>query len=302
MRRPALAAWLLIAGPMLTACASQTPVAAQRTPSTLQSMGDVVGDLDTDLDPSIPAAYRRAVEAAQIEGNALYREDRAAWLATDALKAHGATMLDSRMAATGWLALQRDVEGHTWSVIFTAQSAGATVAYAEVLVDFTHEPPNVAIQPLAEPRPLSDLEQLLHAARSAVLAKDWLRCAPSYNTSTQFFIDEGRDFIVVRLMPGWTDPARVPMGGFHRFRVPLAAGGTLEHFAQTRACIAADYNQLRPGDTFAMTLVNSSAPTEFDVFASLSYRHPHYAMTEAGAWMIDTGHVRYLGEAKEPRP
>ena len=76
---------------MLTACASQTPVAAQRTPSTLQSMGDVVGDLDTDLDPSIPAAYRRAVEAAQIEGNALYREDRAAWLATDALKAHGGT-------------------------------------------------------------------------------------------------------------------------------------------------------------------------------------------------------------------
>ena len=302
MRRPAGISALIVGCAMLVGCGTTGPIIPDMADHSLPLDRDgPAAPLTTTIDDSIPDKYRHAIEGAQIEGRLLYLEDRAAWIATDVVKARG--ILDQyRATATGWLSLQQDTDGLVWRVLFTAGSDENPAAYAEVEVDFTQQPARTSILPLAAPRPLGDFEQLLDAARRGFLHKEWLRCAKTYNTSTQFLRDEGRDFVVLRLMPAWTDVAQRPMGGFHRFRVPLGGNGVVEYFAQTQTCLVdAD---TRPGSesTFVMTLINSPVPTEFDVFESLSYGRPHYVITSAGSWLVDAGRVRWLDKTEEAKP
>jgi len=220
----------------------------------------------------------------------LFREDQAAWIATDAIVAQG-ILERNRAHASGWLATQLTPAGDVWNVAFTGSADGHDFAYADVTVDFREKNPVTSISENSPERKLSAIEEVLAAGRDGFRGKEWLRCSATYNTSAQIFIDEGKEYVVVRMLPASVDANVRPMGGFHRFRVPLAGDTTVEHFAQTRSCLN---DTTRAGETFVMTLITSETPTEFDVFTSLSYQRPHYVTTSAGTWAIEAGHVRWI--------
>lgn len=261
---------------------------------SLRNADDPTYPLTTDIDPSIPSEYRTLIEQAQIEGMALFREDRAAWIATDAVVARG-IVERNRNHASGWLATQLDPVGNEWNVAFTGSTDGHNFAYADVRVDFRAGNPIALIEESAPERDLSSIEEILAAGRDGFRNKEWLRCSATYNTSTQLFIDEGKEYVVVRMLPASVDANVRPMGGFHRLRVPLAGNAAVEHFSQTRSCLN---DTTPPGEIFMMTLINSETPTEFDVFTSLSYQRPHYVATAAGAWAIEAGHIRWVGKSR----
>ncbi|HQW77722.1 MAG: hypothetical protein IPH43_02345 [Xanthomonadales bacterium] len=290
---------------MLTACAASPSVPLVDIENTSKSdvhdtsdTDDVAVTLTTAIDVSVPPPYRKQVEYAQIEGLSLFREDRAAWLATDAVVAAG--IVDRhRSMATGWLAQQQDADGRIWNVAFTAKDGEQGVAYADVHVDLAASEPIISTQENTPPRRLSGWEEVLTYARIAFSKKEWLRCADTYNPSTQVFVDEGRKYVVVRMLPAQLKPDHLPMGGFHRFKIPMFEGESVDHFAQTSSCIDIDTSALDTNESFGMTLTTTSAPTEFDVFTSLSYRRPHYVITDAGSWLVENGKIRWLSEPKE---
>lgn len=252
----------------------------------------------TDVDGSVPERYRKAIEIAQIEGHFLFREDRAAWLATDEIVAKG--ILSRHMSqATGWLTNQIDASGNIWNVVFTSSVGESPSAYADVSVDFSGEKPVVSARENSPLRPLSEWEDILSWGSQKMAEQKWLRCAETYNTSTQVFIDEGKKYVVVRMMPAWKVSHIQPMGGFHRFRIPTFENGTLEHFAQTETCLDVDTNQLKAEETFGMTLLKSVTPTEFDVFNSLNYNRPHYVITKESSWRVESGKIFWLGETTD---
>jgi len=224
----------------------------------------------------------------------LFREDRAAWIATDAVVARG--IVERNLSrASGWLATQLDPAGNEWNVAFTGSAEGRNFAYADVTIDFRAENPAASTRENIPERDLSPIEEVLAVGRDGFRDKDWLRCSASYNTSAQLFIDEGKEYVVIRMLPASVNANVRPMGGFHRFRVPLADEAGVEHFAQTRSCL----DDTSPaGAIFMMSLINSETPTEFDVFTSLSYQRPHYIATTAGAWAIEAGHIRWIGKSR----
>lgn len=308
MRMVALRQSVICLCMLLSACATTTgevapddyaPRAVDGEAATPENTYTV--PLVTEIDPSVPEQYRKRVEFAQIEGNALWREDSAAWVATDAVVDQG-LLARNRPNATGYLTELYDPSGNQWNVVFTGQKDEKPYAYADVSVDLGSSEPQVTVHENIPPRSLSDVEGALVMARDAVGSWNWLRCSDRYNTSAQMFIDEGKKYIIVRLLPAQIDANIRPRSGFHRYRIPVFEDGEIEHFAQTKTCVNEDLRATQPGSTFAMTLLTTAVPTEFDVFESLAYGQPHFVATSAGSWRIKKGRIYWIGEIAETQP
>lgn len=304
--------WLTASACLLTAACATSQTQLQEASSAHKDSGfadqssnaDAASQsfpLTTQIDASIPKQFRKEIEIAQIAGRYLFREDRAAWVASDSLVEQG-ILTRHRGHASGWLSEQLDVAGNLWNVAFTGNESDASFVFADVSVEFTEGRPKISVHENDPPRELSDLEVVLTYGRDKVKNWDWLRCAETYNSSTQLFIDEGKKYIVVRLLPAQTIETILPMGGFHRFRIPMFEGGHIEHFSQTKACLDSDTSKLGADETFGMTLLTTATPTEFDVFTSLSYGKAHYVITKDGSWRVEKGKIHWLGNSLENTP
>ncbi len=257
--------------------------------------------MTTEIDASIPERFRKDIELAQILGRSLFREDRATWVATDSVVEQG-ILARHREHATGWLSEQLDPDGDHWNVLFTEKQGEKNLAFADVSVEFSDGKPKISVGENEPPRELSALEAVLVLGRDKVRAWEWLRCADTYNSSAQLFIDEGKKYVVIRMLPAQLSETTLPMGGFHRFRIPMFKDGHIEHFSQTRTCLDTDTTNLKSDESFGMTLLTSPTPTEFDVFTSLSYGRPHYVVTNDGSWRVEKGKIHWLGDTAEKTP
>lgn len=236
--------------------------------------------------PARPTAPIKAYELPQIEafGRAIYRQDIAAWLASDALTAK---VSDLRAAGLkGWLV---EDDGKTATVRFLRdKGAGLEVGY-DVIVD------GKGAGPVTEPadRKLTDEERLMFSARQAAAAAQPAACRAGYNTA-MVKNPEGDGWIVWLLAPAPAAGA-IPVGGHYRILV-AADGKTVKQVdALSASCLLIEKPKAadgKPALAFASHIV-SPTPVETHVFLSQLYKLPLGVGTNGGKdiWIVDQGKI-----------
>lgn len=266
------------------------------SPDMPSTQSDCAKDLPADasaesvrVNCEIPAKYRQDVMLAEVIGRQIWLHDLAAWHTTDALReAHAFDRIpgDGR----GWLTFQRD---NAIDVRYFAEQDGATRAFAKATLQF--DPPGViGVARLATPEPMSEREtRLMHAKTLVLEARDYFLCndkAPP-NTAVFEFDEDGRKELLVFVMTAWSegDP---PLGGYHMFRVSEDGSRILDHYSQTKQCLAstsAPANAVAAG----VTHVTSATPTMFHVFVGLEMHKPLYVGTSQNGllWKVENGRI-----------
>ena len=282
--------WLLVAlllgDPAAAGKAQAAP--APPTPPTGQAVPGAPIRMDgrDQVDASVPAKYRDEVLAAQLQGAKLQQEDVAVWLASNALVKAGTKPPGT---PTGWLALGKDDKACNWKVSFTALVGSKQVVYADVDVGLIAPPPKIGFEPHPQGRELTADEAILVRARDEISGrKNWLRCADDYNYSVSFRQGKKGRETVVRALPARHDQKLYLLGGFHEF-VAADQGGRAKQFQQTNNCLELELP--KNGRGFMVTHLRSNTPTQFHVFASLSYGRPVYVKIENRTWLVKDGMI-----------
>jgi len=244
--------------------------------------------------PAKPPKPIRAFDLPQIEafGRAIYRQDIAAWLASDAL---GDKVPDLQGAGLrGWLV---EDDGKTATVRFLRdKGAGLEIGY-DVVVD------GKGAGPVTEPadRKLTDEERLSFSARAAAIAAQPAACRPGYNTAI-VRDPQGDGFIVWLLAPSPAAGA-IPVGGHYRVSV-AADGKTVTRVdALSMSCLLMERPKAQAGQqpvmVFATHLV-SPTPVETHAFLSLLYKLPIAVGTGPNeVWAVDQGRISKMDLGKK---
>jgi hypothetical protein len=218
-------------------------------------------------------------------GGAIYRQDRAAWLATDALVAKVPDLEGAGLK--GWIV---EGEGGAEKVRFLRDTGSGLEAGYDVVVGAK------GAGPVAEPadRSLTAEERAAFAARQTAIRALPNACRQGYNSVVLKDV-EGDGWLVWLLAPS---PARdvIPMGGHYRFSVS-ADGGTVRRVdALSASCLTMDAKPKLPAGAGApvlfVTHIVSPTPVETQVFLGLMYHLPIMVGTgKDKIWIVDNGKI-----------
>ncbi|KAK0341909.1 hypothetical protein LTR94_024481 [Friedmanniomyces endolithicus] len=163
----------------------------------------------SDAGPPAQVSVWSLAETGRI-GQAIWRQDAAAWRATDVLLAQSGGAPPEGLI--GWIVVD---EGEGQRVRFLAGTPEAPQAFKDVVVDAAFKAG--AVEDVADPVLPQAQAARFFARNTAASAVGPLRCAARYNTVV---LDdpEGEGFLVW-LLASSTDANLVPMGGHYRFRV-----------------------------------------------------------------------------------
>ncbi|MFT4254925.1 MAG: hypothetical protein QM608_20880 [Caulobacter sp.] len=237
--------------------------------------------------PAKPPPPIRAFDLPQIEafGAAIYRQDIAAWLATDALVAKVPDLQGA--GVKGWLV---EDDGKAATVRFLRDvGTGLEIGY-DIVVD------GKGAGPVTEPavRKLTDDERLMFSARQAAIAAKPSSCRPGYNTAI-VRDPQGDGFIVWLLAPSPAAGA-IPFGGHYRVTVAGDGRTVTRVDALSASCLLLDRDAKdAKGDPVMMyaTHIVSPTPVESHVFLSLLYKLPLAIGTGPDEiWLVDQGRVQ----------
>lgn len=220
-------------------------------------------------------------------GHAIYRQDRAAWVATDALAA--AVPDFALRGVVGWIVVDA---GDGQKVRFIRQGAEGPEAAYDVDVDASFA------ARVSEPvdRHLSPPEGAMFLARVSAAAslRQATVCRPGYN-SVVVRDPEGPGWLVWMLAP-MVKPGTIPIGIHYRFTVSADGRTVLRRDALSRTCGDLDPREGKPADqptvAFGMTHLVSPRPVETHVFLELQAGVPFYVMAKDGIWAVDGGALR----------
>lgn len=229
----------------------------------------------------------RAFDIPTIErlGAAIYRQDRAAWLATDALMAKIPDLKGAGLK--GWIV---EGEGGDEKVRFLRDTGAGLEAGYDILVD------EKGAQAVVEPadRSLTADERAAFAARQTAAKNLPGVCRQGYNSVVIRDV-EGDGWLVWLLAPS---PARdaIPFGGHYRFSIS-ADGQTVNRVdALSASCLTMDAKPNVPAGAKSAALyvthIVSPTPVETHVFLSLMYRTPIFVGTGKDTiWIVDKGKI-----------
>ncbi len=228
----------------------------------------------------------RAFDIPTIErlGGAIYRQDRAAWLATDALMAKVADLKGAGLK--GWIV---EGEGGDEKVRFLRDTGAGLEAGYDILV--TDQGALAVVEPTD--RSLTAEERSAFAARQTAMKNLPGVCRQGYNSVVIRDV-EGDGWLVWLLAPS---PARdaMPFGGHYRFSIS-ADGRTVNRIdALSASCLTIDKPDTPAGSTPAMLYVThivSPTPVETHVFLGLMYHLPIAVGTDRDTvWIVDNGKI-----------
>ncbi|HEV2532862.1 hypothetical protein [Phenylobacterium sp.] len=227
----------------------------------------------------------REFDIATIErlGRTIYRQDSAAWRATDALQAqlkdiHGA-------GVKGWIV---EGEGDVQRVRFLRDVGHGLEAGYDVEVGPKGE---TRVSEPAE-RSLAPEERAAFAARQTAVAHLTQVCRAGYNSVV--LKDPGGDGWLVWLLAPMVKAGEVPIGGHYRFTISADGATVVRMDALSRSCLVmtapAPASGIKPVAIF-VTHVVSPTPVETHVFLQMQAGQPMYVMAGGQVWKIDGGHI-----------
>lgn len=220
-------------------------------------------------------------------GEEIYRQDVAAWVATDALLAR----FDGTPPASlrGWIVVP---DGEDQRVRFVS-IAGETVRPGwDVLVRDGRAGP----VELVEDGVLSDEELARFQARQTAARNiGRLRCGPNMNSVVAD--DPDSDGWLVWLLTSTTDADIVPVGGHYRFTVSADGMTVLGRDQLSNSCLAMEKPEPSDGNQLAGLGVShlvSATPVETHVFLSLQNRLPIYVAADDKVFEVNGAAIREI--------
>ena len=212
-----------------------------------------------------------SLEKVSAMGEAIYRHDVAAWVATDALIAHLAGS-PPPPGTSGWIVVD---EGETQRVRFVRQVDGMLSSAFDIIV---RDGRAGDVKPVDIP--LSDAEKAGVLARQTAISNiGRLRCSQQLNTVV--LDDPDSDGWLVWLLTSTTDANIVPMGGHYRFRISADGSTVLRRDMLSNSCL--NMPRAQPGDGggpvgLVVSQIVSQGPVETHVFLSLQNGMPIYVV------------------------
>jgi hypothetical protein len=209
-------------------------------------------------------------------GQEIYRQDQAAWVATDAFR----PLLEEAIASgvAGWIVVP-DPEGVR--VRFLLRKGDTLLPGWDVVV-MDGKPGAVRD---ARGGVLTEEERSRFQARQTALANlAELRCAPTLNTVVAD--DPDSDDWLVWVLPAPTKVDAFPVGGHQRFRISADGRRVLRRDVLSRGCLDVEKGGPDENRVFTMTHVVSASPVETQVFVSLQASMPIYVLTRVGVWLV----------------
>lgn len=245
--------------------------------------------------PQLQSSEIREFDVHTVEslGRSIYRQDSAAWVATDALLAK---VPDLKAAGIlGWIV---EDSGGDQRVRFLRETGGQGL---EVAYDVVVSPGLSTTFSEPENRMLTRVERAMFAARqSAIRAAAGVQiCRPGYNTVV--LPDPERQGWLVWLLAPVPKANVVPVGIHYRFTVSADGQTVLRRDALSRACGDLDPADAKDGGrpaALALTHLVSANPVETEVFLQLQAGIPFYVISSGKVWVIDGGHLRQV----DPKP
>ena len=234
------------------------------------------------------------LRAAEAMGLRLYRHDRAAALATDALMAKRKFRKDKRVG--GWLSEAR--EDAVRVSFIDAKTADAPQVIFEIDVrDADTKAGEVVVSD--PPRALSAAQLGAWHARETALKSDFSACSSSYNSVVLPSTDSGSPGWSVFLLPATTDANVVPFGGTYRFETDADGTTVKTSRGYTKSCIAFPRERVPKGaksvGTF-LTHILDPVPTEAHVLLNYTTGQPVFLSTVSNGrtWKIDQGRISLI--------
>lgn len=269
--KPAIALMLLAAG---TATAQSLPDASGEDPARLRT--------------------------AEATGARVYRHDRAAALATDALRAVRKYRNDKRVG--GWVTEARE-DSIRVSFIDKAEPESAVVLYQVDVAD-TREGAGT-VQAFDPPQAATKSQRDAARARRTAMAFAFTPCAKHYNTVIVPATIDGQPSWDVFLLPAATDKKTIPFGGTYRLELSADGASVTNSRTYTRSCIDFQRPKAKRAEVamLFMTHLLEPFPTEAHVLLNLHLGTPVMLMTvpNRSVWKIERGRIQFL-EKREPPP
>lgn len=243
----------------------------------------------------IPEDMQPAVTRAEQLGMAIYRHDRAAAVATDALPRRRGTRRAPEVR--GWVTAEGP-EGITVTFI-APDDTGTPMAVYRVAVEHTGRAPGRA-RALQPAEPLNAEELAMYRARSLAASSGFQACSGHYNSVVLPDADEDGPIWAVYLLPGTTRRV-IPAGGNYRFEISADGERLLRQRPFSRACIDLDNDP--KAAAMMLTHLLDPLPTEIHVFVSLFADKPLYIgiADNRSLWAVESGKLRLVREPQVPQ-
>lgn len=226
-------------------------------------------------------------------GQEIYRQDVAAWVATDAFIAK----LGDKppVGLVGWIVVSN---GDDQIVRFVVQTDGVLKSGWDVPV--RHGVAGEVVQ--TANLPLSDVESAMFKARQTALdASNPLRCSRTVNTAVTH-VPQGEGWIVWILTP-MPDRNVIPMGGHQRLTISQDGSTILRRDLLSAGCMGiGGLTSDNPPAAAYVTSVVSDRPTEAHVFLSLQSRIPIYVSAgKDNLFEVNGARIRSVETSAPPR-
>jgi len=223
------------------------------------------------------------LERIEAMGTAIYRQDVAAWVSTDALLAH----LDGTPppGMVGWIVV--DEAAHQ-RVRYVRDDGGVLKAAFDVVVRDGRAGPVEAVD-----TPLSETEKAQFQARTTAARNiGRLRCSPQLNAV--ILDDPDSDDWLVWLLTTTSDANVVPMGGHYRFRISADGSTVRRRDMLSNSCVNMPRAQEGEHETAGLfiTHIVSRTPVETHVFLSLQNRLPIYVAANDSVFAVEGARIR----------
>lgn len=238
----------------------------------------------------------RAFPIATIEalGREIYRQDTAAWVATDAITP---LMQDfSKAHVVGWIVTPN---GDGERVRFLRETGQGLEAYYDIDVDAQF---HTRVFQAPDPHLTADEIAAFNARQTAGRDLPTV-CRPGYN-SVVAKDPEGDGWLVWMLAP---TPASgtIPVGGHYRFTISRDGKTVAQRDALSASCMVMDPKQgipkgSKPAGVFVTHIV-SPTPVETHVFLQIQAKLPMFVVAAGEIWKIDGGHITDQGKVGAPK-
>ncbi len=218
-------------------------------------------------------------------GAAIYRQDVAAWVSTDALLAHLAGAPPPEGMA-GWIVVD---EGEDQRVRYIRRDGVTLRAAFDVVV----RDGRAGAVELVDAE-LSESERSRFVARQTAIENiGRLRCSQRLNTVV--LDDPDSDNWLVWLLTSTNDADVVPMGGHYRFTISADGTTVLQRDQLSNGCLPMEKPDPSPDRQTAALVVSqivSQTPVETHVFLSLQNRMPIYVMAGDRLYEVEGARIR----------
>lgn len=239
-----------------------------------------------DAEKLISSEDKLAISRAELDGTEIYKQDIAAWVATDFLVEQGVIGSDDRVR--GWVTehAHGDLSYESMVVTFVGEVEGELKRLYQVEAE-DWEVFADTYRATSDGADLTDHQLSMFNARQTALASGFTPCSDRYNTAVIPSRDHSTSTQTVYLLAATVTYGEVMVGGNYRVTVDNSGKNLLESFALSKSCLILQ----KTDDAAALmsTHIVEPTPNAVHVFLSMLHKVTFYIRTQQNGitWKVE---------------